>query len=861
MFDTAHSLLSDDDFTVVERFDLPERPARYTSLPRFLLNSRVGYYLNRSINTPDNKLWLHQAEAIEALGRGENVVVSTGTASGKSLIFRAVAFHKALLAPKSRTLVFYPLKALAADQMRGWQSMARDLDLPDNFVGRIDGFVPVRDREEVLNTSRIVVMTPDVCHAWLMYRLALPAVRKFVHALGTLIMDEAHTLEGVFGSNFAFLIRRLIAARTHLVKNAQDQLQLVAATATIRDPDIHMRRLTGTSFTAIDHEHDGSPQHRRIVAHVECPEGEELRVAKEVHIRLLQSQKEGSFITFLDSRKGVEALAIASGNAAKMGLDTADVLPYRAGYDVAYRAVIEERLQAGSLKGVISTSALELGIDLPHLQVGVNIGVPTTRKSYRQRLGRVGRNGPGCFLIVAPTQAFNGFGTSFREYHDLSVEPSYLYLDNRFMQFAHGRCFAMEQESLGAPLRPPKRGDWPDGFEELYVAARPGGNRPTEFDAIASLGGDNPHHGYPLRNVGELSYQIKTHMDADSIGDLNQVQALREAYPGGTYLHLASAYEVKRWVTSAFDAYIRVAKTSPQRRTRPRIKTWVNTGVGDVVQDGNLLTGDHGFLAESMMQITQRVEGYVDERSGAFHDYKELQQRNPNLRAQSRNFRTTGVVLGLDNAWFRASETKRFFVNKLRDVFVREYSVGGRDIGVAWSNISVQQWDGGGILGGCITIFDETYGSLRLTERIFHQFGHLLDRIVAGAQADEDEELQEVASRVKDELLAFTPDSLQQELQGAPTGYQQVFTRGSTVCYRMAGAATVDVVILQPAIIEGLLMYQVEIRQRPGQNPVKHWIRASDVEPSANTVDWSYGLWNLETQEYEDPPEACDNTD
>ena len=860
MFDAVRDLLSGGDFTIVERFDLPERPARYAPLPRFLLDSRVGFHVNSVLKALGGQPWLHQAEAIEALGRGENVVVSTGTASGKSLIFRAVAFHKALLAPKSRTLVFYPLKALAADQMRGWKKMAQELELPDDFVGRIDGSVPVKDREMVLNTSRIVVMTPDVCHAWLMYRLALPVVRKFVQALSTLVMDEAHTLEGVFGSNFAFLIRRIFAARAHLIDDSADELQLVASTATIRDPADHMKLLTGKLFTAIGHERDGSPQHRRIVAHIGCPEGDELKVAKELHTRLLQSRQEGAFITFLDSRRGVETLALASRDAERMGLDTADVLPYRAGYDVGDREAIEKRLQAGSLRGVISTSALELGIDLPHLRVGVNVGVPNSRKSYRQRLGRVGRNGPGCFLVAAPPRAFSGFGTSFQEYHEQSVEPSYLYLDNRFMQFAHGRCFATEQESLGAPLRPPKDGDWPSGFHDLYAAACPGGDRPTEFDAIANLGGDDPHRGYPLRNVGELNYQIKFHKDADSIGDLNQVQALREAYPGGTYLHLARAYEVKGWVTSAFESYVRVSKTSHQRRTRPRINTWVNTGVGEAVQDGNLLTGPRGFLAESTMLITQRVEGYVDERSGTFHDYKELQQGNSNLRAQSRNFRTTGVVLGLDNTWFRGAELKRAFVTKLRDVFVREYSVAARDIGVAWSNISVQRWNGGGVPRGCVAVFDETYGSLRLTEKVFGQFEHLLDRMVAGARADEDEELQEITSKVKGELRTFVGDSLFQELEEAPKGYQQVFTPGSTVCYRKAGAMAVDVTILQPGIVKEEFMYRVEIRQKANQSPVTHWIDASAIEPSANTADWAYGWWNLETQEYEDPPETLDET-
>ena len=851
MFDLMNSLLSDDDFTVVERFELPERPARHAPIPRFLRDSGLGWDLKRRF---DGMLWLHQADALEALGHGENVVVSTGTASGKSLIFQAAAFHKALLSPKSRTLVFYPLKALAADQMRGWQRMAKDLKLPESFVGRIDGSVLVKDRDAILNQSRIVIMTPDVCHAWLMYRLALPAVKEFVRSLDTLIMDEAHTLEGVFGSNFAFLIRRLISARSHL-KNTGDTLQFIAATATIRDPSGHMRRLTGVPFTVVDHEQDGSPQHCRVVAHVTCPDGEELTVTKELHGRLLQSQQDGTFITFLDSRKGVEALAMAS-EGSKAGPDVADVLPYRAGYDVGDRTTIEKRLQKGKLKGVISTSALELGIDLPHLRVGINIGVPPTRKSYRQRLGRTGRSDLGCFLVVAPPHAFTSFGMSFREYHDLPVEASHLYLDNRFMQFAHGRCLATEQESLGMPLRVPTSADWPEGFDKLFAAACPGGNRPTEFDAIAQLGGDNPHQGYPLRNVGELSYQLKFHKDAaDSIGEVNQVQALRECYPGGTYLHLARAYEAMRWVASTFEPpYIQVRNTSPQRRTKPRITTWVNTGL-DSVQDSNFLKGDRGFLMESAMLITQRVEGYVDERSGRSFDYKELQQGNPNLRAQSRNFRTTGVVLCIDHPRFRRGD-KRSFVTKLRDVFVREYSVAGQDVGTSWSNISVQQWEGGGIPGGCVAIFDETYGSLRLTERFFYQFEHLMDRLIAGAHADEDEELEQLSVDVKREFLTFTADSLQQELASAPKGYEQVFRPKSTVCYRKAGAMSVDVVIIEPTLMDGQLMYQVEIRQKPGQNPVKNLISASAVEPSANTADWSYVWWNRETQEYEEPPDG-----
>ena len=318
-------------------------------------------------------------------------------------------------------------------------------------------------RDEILARSRVIVMTPDVCHAWLMSRLATPVVKDFVRALSTIVMDEAHTLEGVFGSNFAFLMRRLTAARHHLVGTGTETapLQLVAATATISNPEEHMRKLTGADFTVVDHDADGAPHHHRLIAHIACPEGEEIQLATTLQEQVLSSGTTGGFITFMDSRKGVETLAMASqSNIEELAKDPT-VVPYRSGFTSQDRQRIESQLQRGKLRGVISTSALELGIDLPHLRVGFNLGVPATRKSYRQRLGRVGRNGPGAFVVIAPPNAFRRYGTTFREYHDMSVEPSYLYLDNRFAQFAHGRCLADERDALAAPAALPTRVQWP----------------------------------------------------------------------------------------------------------------------------------------------------------------------------------------------------------------------------------------------------------------------------------------------------------------------------------------------------------------------------------------------------------------
>ena len=797
-------------------------------------------------------------------------MLSTGTASGKSLVFRCLAFHKALSDPAARVFVFYPLKALAEDQLCGWEEMAELLGFSKEKIGRIDGSVPVKDREWILQNSRIVIMTPDVCHAWLMGNLASFVVQEFVRSLSTLILDEAHTLEGVFGSNFAFLVRRLMAARNFfLSKEGQNTspLQFVAATATIQNPKEHLKQLTGAKFAAITHEKDGAPQCERIVAHVAYPEGEKYEVARSVQEILLRKGRDGSFITFVDSRKGVEILAKLAGGTKdeKDALSTAEVLPYRAGYEAEDRRVIERRLRDGTLRGVVSTSALELGIDIPSLRVGINLGVPPTRKAYRQRLGRIGRRGPGVFVVIAPQNAFQMYGTSFREYHDMSVEPSYLYLDNRFMQFAHARCLAIELESLGAPSKTPTRVAWPARFRDVHKMARPGGDTPKEFAGIAMLGGDTPHHGYPLRNVGEVRFQITmqpTGPTNEKIGEMNQTQALRECYPGATYFHMLGAYKVAAWHINAFNSSIRVTRTKSSRLTQPKIITWVNAALtSDGILENHVVQGEHGFLAECQMQVTERVEGYYDSKN-QFYDYRELQQKNQNMRPRSRNFYTNGIVLYINRDWFKGS-IKKALATRLREVFVREYSISTQDVHSADTNISLRNSGENWVRGKCIVVYDEIYGSLRLTEKLYFEFRHVLDRLHAAADFEKDENLKTAVAWVRDEVSKF--DSGGKEGDGTITflddpqstslsqDYVRVFTPGSVVCRRQKGQMTVDVKIIEPIIVpemfEGELLYRIESRL------ARELVRASLIEPSADADAWSYAWWNWRTQKYEEPPE------
>ena len=868
IYSSLRTLLASDDLSVADSMTLPARPPKFGGVPEFLSESSVGAYLKSQIGTRKSKshrLWSHQSQALALLGEKSNLVISTSTATGKSLVFRAIAFHKILTDPKSRVLVFYPLKALVSDQLIGWHTMATNLGLATSTVNRIDGSVPVTAREKILQSARIIVMTPDVCHAWLMARLSLPNVKKYVRDVSMIVLDEAHTLEGVFGSNFAFLIRRLITARNYLRSSypQESPLQFVAATATIDNPKDHMEKLTGAKFSVVDHSSEGAPAHERLIVHVECEENEELEIANRIHNYLLIDRKNRGLITFVDSRKSVEDLAMKTEKKGEGFMSKSDVLPYRAGYIHEDRQKIELLLQKKRLRAVISTSALELGIDIPHLHVGINVGIPSSRKAYRQRLGRVGRSGPGAFILIAPRDAFSRYGMSFREYHELPVEPTRYYLDNRFVQFANSRCLLDELDALKAPRELPSKIGWPSGFNSVYPMARPGSARPPEFDAIAELGGDTPQRNYPLRNIGDMSFEIKLGEFPEALGVVSLSQALRECYPGATYLHLAKPYFVSGWSTVGYSPVIRVKKTKKGRITKPHIRTWINTGInaGDLVE-GHLLRGENGLLSECRMQITERVEGYTVLGSNEYQPYTDLRQKNPNMRARMRNFRTTGIVFNLSLDWFKDSIVKNEFASRIVEIFIHEYSILPQDIGYSTTNIAVRDRD---LVHrtACVVVFDQTYGSLRLTEQFYLHFDDILERLIMASKnaLPASQQLFDFAKRVKDHFVGFSPvSSFVQERALTPQGFEQVFKEGSRVCYRQHGPDYLEVEVVRPTMMNGHLMYQVKERPRPGQAPVLRWIEASKLEPSGDAEGWEYAWWNRSTETFEDPQDHDTDT-
>jgi DEAD/DEAH box helicase domain-containing protein len=293
-------------------------------------------------------IFAHQALAIDKVLSGTNACLATATASGKSLAFMTAGLERLVSEPGSRILALYPQKALGNEQQTRWSKALSDLGLPE--AGRIDGSINTALRSSILRTSRVVVMTPDVLHAWLLSNITDKDVRTFLKELTLVVVDEVHTYTGVFGSNAAYLFRRL----QHAVAAVGGKVQFFAASATIREPQRHLELLFGLPFELIGPEHDSSPRHPLDVYLTEPPRTIDFLSEVTTYLHYLVEKTKHKFIVFVDSRKQTEQIAsILSRLSAPAGDETSDdgqtaadpllsaaVLPYRAGYEEVDRQTI-----------------------------------------------------------------------------------------------------------------------------------------------------------------------------------------------------------------------------------------------------------------------------------------------------------------------------------------------------------------------------------------------------------------------------------------------------------------------------------------------------------------------------------------
>ncbi len=849
MFPDVRDLLASLNLDVVESKSIDARRQSRRKVPSAYSSGQIADVVKQISH--DGRLWKHQSLALRHLAAGRNVVVSTGTASGKSLIFQMHALQLLLANSEAKVLALYPLRALASDQLISWQARAQSAGLERGDVAYISSDLSSDDREQVMERARVVMMTPDLCQAWLMRQIDSSFASRFLENLALLVLDEAHTYESVFGSNLSFLVRRIIAAKRRMStqKSRRRPVQVIAATATIAEPAGHLKDLTGLKFQVVDEDDNGAPRNKMQILHVDAPDqGDD---AEKVVANLIEGlgelKRRHRFIAFMDSRQGVERISDL--------VAMKDVNPYRSGYEQRDRASIEASLRNGTLHGVVSTSALELGIDIEDVEIGINMGVPQSRKSFRQRLGRVGRHSPGIFLIMAPASAFNQFGESLSDYFDSSVEPSYLYLGNRFIQFAHASCLRDEMEALGMrPDRTPPGAEWPDGFRDILRYARE--SWPREFDDIARTGGDSPHRNFPLRQIGEtkIQLQIGNRSSSKEIGDIAHHQALREAFPGAHYLHNGRKYQVTGWGHGFAEIAILLRPIQDRLPIRPLLRKSVTVDLSQRgIVDGRVRRGNAGVIAEVEVQVNESVEGY--RIGGRSFRYSDLRKKNANMSRERRFFRTTGIVIKIEEDWFKSRAVREEVANGLNDLLCRDKSISPRDVDTAARNVLIRKASAPQPLADAIVVYDSVYGGLRLTESLLDEIDDYIEKLRRAVKfAGEDAIVSEwTLNQLEAWLKTLDSTDLGESIEiDVPEGWFVIYKPGSLVSLSVY-SGLVEREIVKPVFGapfgegEPSLNYFCKDLAQPD---VRSTISHESVVPTG--AGWELMLWNPDTDEYRD---------
>lgn len=725
--EAINSFFQNKEWEIVHSFETDERQGQYRDYKSLGLSEAS----NAVLSSFENGIYEHQWLAINELNSGKNICVSTSTSSGKTLIFNIGGIELLSRNPDAKILAIYPLKALGIEQESRWRKALNKSGLPKK-VGRIDGAVAQSEREKIIKNSSIIIMTPDVIHAWLLSKVSNSSITNFLKRISLIVIDEAHTYSGVFGSNSAYLYRRL----QHLIIISGGNSQIVAASATIKNPADHLQKLTGVKFSVIGDEHETSPKKKTTVILVNAPKSNDLLTSLSSLMRNVVNATKYQFITFVDSRKQTEYIASISSRKSEKdseseqrSIDTdfikdLPICPYRSGYEEADRNIIQEKLSKGDLRGVISTSALEMGIDIPHLNLGILVGIPNSATSFYQRIGRIGRHQDGIIIIVN-----NGSiqtESIFREPHRLLKIPlseSALYLDNPRIQYIHALCLARQggedevlKSSIGLESEDfiPKA-DFPSNFIELCNSERIG-EISSEFQTMKAQAGEDPNHIYPLRDI-DIQYKVECRQGPHlrNLGSLSYSQVMREAYPGAIYYYQTQTFRIFR-----LNAYKHLIEVRPEKKytTKP---TLLPTLIFPNLSEGNVIQcrqyGDL-TLVECNLQIRESIVGFIETRGRNELDISYPLDKSLGLYFDiprfTRNYFTTGVII--NHPLLSCGVKCQILSEVIYEAFFMVVPFERQDIsyGSDKHRADREEFRKGNKF---LSIFDQTYGSLRLTSR------------------------------------------------------------------------------------------------------------------------------------------------
>jgi DEAD/DEAH box helicase domain-containing protein len=574
---------------------LPPRAACYGDLARPLPAD-----LQRALEGAGvRQFYSHQAEAINATRAGRSVIVATGTASGKTLCYNIPVLESILADPLSRALYLYPTKALAQDQLRALQGLIRPFKHVQ--VAAYDGDTPQAARTRIRKAGQIILSNPDMLNVGLLPNH--PAWAPYFRHLKVVVLDEAHTYRGVFGSHIACLLRRL--RRVCALYGAQPQF--VLCSATIANPGEHANRLTGQEVVVV--EEDGAPRGPREFVFWEPPiVKEKLGLRRSINTEatalLAEMVKQGlRNITFTRSRKEAELLLLYAREVLRR--ERPELIErigaYRAGYLPAERREIERRLFSGDLVGIAATNALELGIDIGQLDATILVGYPGSIASTWQQAGRAGRGQREALsvLIGADNPLDQFFMRHPEELFGRSPEHALIDPDNPYVLHLHLPCAALE---------------WPltVADEPLFGSGYAKALRNLEADGVLQHRGERwmlAGDGYPAQNVNMRSASSERYLILDetrnyaTLEETDAETAFFRLYPGAIYLHRAEPYLITRLDLEGRIAYAR--PTQVGYYTQPREINDVH-----IIRSTRARSLPATDLFLGMVRVTQQVVGY-----------------------------------------------------------------------------------------------------------------------------------------------------------------------------------------------------------------------------------------------------------
>lgn len=556
------------------KFILPQRPAQYADL-QFELSPDLQSALNIK------GFYTHQAEALNAIHQGSNVIVTTSTSSGKSLIYQIPVLQNLGSEETNTAMYIFPTKALAQDQKRAFHKIMNEMHLK-SMVETYDGDTEPDDRRTIRNNARVIFTNPDTVHSSI-----LPNHQQWKHFLMKLryvVIDELHIYKGLFGSHVALIMRRLRRVCSFL---GNDQLQFVSCSATLGDPVKHMKLVFGIEQVAHVHE-DGSPSGEKHLVvwnppHVNprdlsCGRVSFITESARILVELVMSNVRT--IAFCYVRRVCELLMKeVRTRFQEIGHPelVSQVMSYRGGYSATDRREIEREMFHGNLQAVISTNALELGIDIGGLDAVVMCGFPLSLANFHQQSGRAGRRNKDSLTVVVG--ADSPVDQHYMKHPDLLIKREFqdlvLDFDNVLILEGHLQCAAFE-----LPIVPEVDSYYfpnlPTALEKL--------DRDTDGFHTANRYLPWPAAHVSIRGIEEDQYAVVDITNNRNIV-IEEIEASRTSftlYEGGIFIHQGYPYLIREF--NVEDRYAKVERVDVDWVTSQRDFTDIDPVEIDIVR-------------------------------------------------------------------------------------------------------------------------------------------------------------------------------------------------------------------------------------------------------------------------------------